>query len=70
VYPDELGEGIKTYVKLQTLHVVFKFMVTHVQQIKLDAYWVKKIKSKTNTVWFQMITPSNIAYVIALVKNG
>jgi hypothetical protein len=45
-------------------------MVTYVQQINSDAYWVKKMKSKPNIVWLKMITPSNIAFVIALVKNG
>ncbi len=69
MYPDESGEGRKTYVQIQTLHVVFKFMVRCVRWIKLDAYWVKKKESKPNTVSFQMIAPSKIAYVIALVKN-
>jgi hypothetical protein len=36
----------------------------------LDAYWVKKMNHATNTVWFQPITPGDIAYLIALVKNG
>ncbi len=64
-----MGEGIQTFVEMKTLHVDFKFMVTYVRWINLDAYWVKKMKSKPNVVWFQMISPSDIAYVIALVKN-
>ncbi len=65
-----MGEGRKTFDEIKTPHVVFEFMVTHVQWIDLDAYCVEKMKSKPNIVWFQTITPSNIAHVIALVKNG
>jgi hypothetical protein len=64
-----MGKGIKTFVEIKTLHVVFQFMVTYVRQINLDAYWIKTIKSEPIVVWFQTITPSYIAYVIALVKK-
>ncbi len=60
---------MKTYVELQTLHIVFEFMaICPMNQI--GCLLGQKINHATNTVWFQTIIPNNIAYVIALVKIG
>ena len=32
--------------------------------------WKKAMKMNPNVIWFQLITPSNIAFVISLLKNG
>jgi hypothetical protein len=53
-----------------TLHVVYEFMTTYVQRIYPDAVRKCKMEQNPNVVFFQMVTPSNIAYVILLVKNG
>ena len=33
-------------------------------------HWKKAIEMNPNVVWFQLITPSDIAFVIALLKNN
>jgi hypothetical protein len=53
-----------------TLHVVYEFMAMYVQRIYPDAEWKCKMEQNPNKVFFQMVTPSNIAYVISLVKDG
>ncbi len=70
MYSDELVEGIKEYMNSNTLHVVYEFMTIYVQRIYPDAVWKCKMEQSPNIVFFLMVTPSNIAYVISLVKNG
>jgi hypothetical protein len=70
VFPDEQAEGIEEYMNSNTLHVVYEFMTTDVQRIYPDAVWKHKMEQSPNIVFFQMVTSSDIAYVILLVKNG
>jgi hypothetical protein len=70
VFPDESAEGIEEYMNLNTHHVVYEFMTTYVQRIYPDTVWKCNMEQSPNIVFFQMVTPSNIAYVILLVKNG
>jgi hypothetical protein len=70
VWPDELGEGIKTYIKLNTLKHVNKFMCTYVKWIAPNATWNKRVTNKPNRPFFCCATPSDIAYILYLIKNG
>jgi hypothetical protein len=45
-------------------------MTMYVQRIYPDAEWKCKMEQDPNNIFFQMVTPSNIAYVISLVKKG
>ncbi len=69
VWPDELGEGIKTYIKLNTLKQVNKFMCMHVRWISPDATWNKRMTKEPNRPFFCYVTPSDIAYILSLIKN-
>ena len=53
------------------LHEVYEFFTRYVQRIHPDTHWKwkKAMKMNPNVVWFQLITPSDIAFVILLVKN-
>ncbi len=56
-------------MNLKTLHVVYEFMTTYVQRIYPDTAWKHKMEQSPNIVFFQMVTPSIITYVISLAKN-
>jgi hypothetical protein len=71
VFPDELEEGIEEYMNSNTLHVVYEFMTMYVQKIYPDTVWKRsKMERNPNVVFFQMVTPSDIVYMILLMKNG
>jgi hypothetical protein len=70
VFPDELAERIEEYMNSNTLHVVYEFMTMYEQRIYPDAVWKRKMEQNPNKVFFQMVTPSNIVYVIFFKKNG
>ncbi len=69
VWPDELGEGIKTYIKLITPKHINKFMCTYVRWITPNATWNKRMTKEPNRPFFCYVTPSDIAYILSLIKN-
>ena len=70
MWPDELGKGFQDYVKLKLEHVVYDFMCTYVRRIKPDTRWKKILKMNAGNHFICHFTPSNIAYVLAIIKNG
>ena len=70
VWPDELGKGFQDYVKLKLEHVVYDFMCTYVRRIKPDTKWKKILKMNAGNPFICHFTPSDIAYVLAVIKNG
>ncbi len=70
MYPDELGNGFQTYIDLKIENVVYKFMCTYVPRIKPSSRWKKLLMNNPGSPWICCITPSNIAYVLAIIKNG
>ena len=77
---DDLVDGLKCFMKDNEsivedqehsgLHEVYKFFTRYVRRIHPDTHWKKAMKMNPNVIWFQLITPSDIAFVILLVKNG
>jgi hypothetical protein len=49
---------------------LYEFFVKYVRRIHTDNHWKRTMKTKTNIVFFQLITPSDIAYIISVIKNG
>jgi len=70
VYPDELGNGFQTYIDLKIENVVYNFMCTYVLRIKPDTRWKKILKNSSGCPFICAITPSDIAYVLAIIKIG
>jgi hypothetical protein len=52
------------------LPVVYEFFTQYVWRIHPDTHWKRTMKNNANKFFFQLITPSNIAFVILLLKNG
>ena len=49
---------------------VYEFFTRYVRRIRPDTHWKRTMKSNVNKVFFQLVTPSDIAFVISLLKNG
>jgi hypothetical protein len=47
-----------------------EFFTKYLQRIHPGTYWKKSMNLSPNVFWFQLVTPSNIAFVISLLKNG
>ena len=52
------------------LAVVYEFFTRYVRRIYPDTHWKRTMKKNANKYFFQLITPSDIAFVISLLKNG
>ncbi len=69
VYPDELGNGFQDYIYLKIENVVYQFMCTYVRRIKPNSRWKKLLMNIPVNPFICCITPSDIAYVLAIIKN-
>ena len=69
---DDLANGLQSFMNdnKQGFHEVYKFFTKYVRRIHPDTHWKKAMKMNPYVIWFQLITPSNIAFVISLLKNG
>ncbi len=70
VNPDVYQMGIKTFIKNDKFHDLFEFITLYVQRFYSDAHLQKCMKKYVNRVFLKPISPSEIAYVLALIKNG
>ena len=78
---DGFAEGLKSLMKnnemvddneakLEGSVRIYKFFTRYVRRIHPDTYWKRAMKMNPNKLWFRLITPSDIAFVISLMKNG
>jgi hypothetical protein len=70
VYPEELGNGFQDYIDLKSKALVYDFLCTYVRRIKPNVNWKKLLMKNPGSPFICAITPSNIAYVLAIIKNG
>ncbi len=74
---DDLANGLKCFVKdnesIDEDDTPFELKKPQEHpglRIHPDTHWKKAMKMNPNVVWFQLITPSDVAFVILLVENG
>ena len=78
---DEFAEGLKSLMKnnekvddnetkLEGFVRINEFFTRYVQRIHPHTHWKRAMKMNPNKLRFQLITPSDIAFVISLMKNG
>jgi hypothetical protein len=70
VDPDIYQMGIQTFIDNNSFGELFKFITIYVRRLYSDAYLQKKMKTYYNKIFSELITPSDIANIIALIKNG
>ncbi len=68
--PDHFKEGINEFIRNDNLDLVFSFVCNYVCKLYSDKYLTKVLKMSPGTTIFQVLTPSDIAYVVAVLKNG
>jgi len=78
---DEFAKGLKLLMKnnetvddneakVEGFVRIYEFFTRYVRRIHPDTHWKRDMKMNPNKLWFQLITPSDIAFVISLMKNG
>ena len=70
VEPDPLSEGFRRYSECGMEHFVFEFLLNYVRKIKSDKEWRKLLKMNPTKPFLLFVTPSDIAHVLLLIKNG
>ncbi len=70
VEPDPLSEGFAGYTESNMDHYIFEFLLNYVQRMKSDLYWRKLLKKNPEKSFLLFVTPSDIAFILSLIKNG
>ena len=70
VDPDMLKEGMKNYMNSMAQVYLYKFIARYVRKVHTDSIIMRDLSENVGVSFIDMITPSDIAYVICLVKNG
>ncbi len=70
VEPDPLSEGFTRYAQSNMEHFVFEFLLNYVRRIKLDLDWRKLLKKNPEKPFLLFVTPSDIAFILSLIKRG
>ena len=73
---DEYARGLKPLMNTDKrvqeagFNRMYEFFTRYVRRIHPDTHWKRAMKNNPNTIWLLLITPSDIAFVISLMKNG
>jgi hypothetical protein len=67
---DMLKEGMKNYMNSMAWVYLYKFIARYVRKVHPDSIITQDLSKIVGVSFINMITPSDIAYVICLVKNG
>ncbi len=65
-----LKEGMKNYMNSMARVYLYKFIARYVRKVHPDSIIMRDLSEHVGVSFINMITPSYIAYVICLVKNG
>jgi len=49
---------------------MFEFLLNYVRRIKSDLDWGKLLKKNPEKPFLLFVTPSDIAFILALIENG
>jgi hypothetical protein len=70
VDPDMLKEGMKNYMNSMARVYLYVFIARYVRKVHPDSIIMQDLSENVGVSFIDMITPSDIAYVICFVKNG
>ncbi len=70
VDPDMLKEGMKNYMNSIARVYLYEFIARYVRKFHPDSLITRDLSENVGVSFINMITPSDIAYVICLKKNG
>lgn len=72
--PDKLAKGVVPYVRNNTsrtaVHPIYDFFVRYVRKLHSDKYIKSTLKNNRGQSFLDLIGPSDVAFVITLLKNS
>jgi len=68
--PDKLKYGLQEFPSNEDKEVVYSFLAKYVRKTHSDCEIKRELKNNEGMTFVDMITPSDIAYVLAIIKNG
>jgi hypothetical protein len=68
--PDKLRNGSDHYTSSSNKAELYKFLARHLRKVYLDTDIKKDMKTNEGFLFIDRITPSDIAFVISILKNG
>ena len=66
----QVTQEFARYAECGMEHFVFEFLLNYVRRIKSDKDWRKLLKKNPEKPFLLFVTPSDIAHILALIKNG
>jgi hypothetical protein len=70
VNPDKLKNGLRDFGGDKEKEVVYMFLVKYVRKTHSDSEIKRQLKSNEGMSFVDLITPSDIAFVISVIKNA
>ncbi len=67
---DMLKERMKNYMNSMARVYLYAFIARYVRKVHPDSIITRDLPENVGDSFIDMITPSDIAYVICLLKNG
>ena len=67
---DDLRQGIINYDKNGTMDALMEFLVRYVRHVHSDSYYKNMLMENPGATFLDIITPSDVAYVVALMENS
>ncbi len=68
--PDKYQMGIQRIIEEEILDKLFQFIALYIRRLYSDAHLQKNMKRFVHKTFLEMLIPSDIAYVLALIKNS
>ncbi len=68
--PDELRNGLDHYTSSSNKAELYKFLAKYVRNVYPDTDIKKDLKNNEGFLFIDKITPSDIEFVISILKNG
>jgi hypothetical protein len=68
--PDLLGEMVKIEQGSNLLHQIFNLIARYVRKVHSDEHIHKVIRYSTGRSFLDIIGPSDIAYIVSIIKNS
>ncbi len=68
--PDKLKNGINNYPSSQDKEILYGFFARYVRKVHSDSAIRNELMNNEGLSFVNIISPSNIAFVIRVIKNG
>jgi hypothetical protein len=71
IIPDKLKNEFKDYMmRVEERNELYEFIALYVRKVYSDTSITRELRCMTGCSFLDLIKPSGIVYVIALIKNG